>query len=98
MTDLHFIPEPSLIERRHGSFPLTAATRLLVAPDASPESRFAAGDLAAAIQRVTGLTPPIETTPEETEQRHPPGSRPHGSGAGDMSWRSARAAAPSQPR
>ncbi|MFN8472615.1 MAG: glycoside hydrolase family 20 zincin-like fold domain-containing protein [Anaerolineae bacterium] len=59
MSDLHFIPEPSLIERRHGAFPLTAATRILVAPDASPQTSFAAADLAGAINRITGLMPGI---------------------------------------
>ncbi|MFN8485382.1 MAG: glycoside hydrolase family 20 zincin-like fold domain-containing protein [Anaerolineae bacterium] len=67
MPDLHFIPEPSLIERRHGAFPLTAATRILVAPDASAATRFAAADLAGAVQRVTGLTLPIEAPSDDAD-------------------------------
>ncbi len=67
MTDLHFIPEPSLIERREGAFPLTAATRILVAPDASDATRFAAGDLADAVNHVTGLSPSIDAADEDTD-------------------------------
>ncbi len=66
MSELHFIPEPSLIERRHGRFPLTAATRILVASDASGETRFAASELANTIHRTTGLTPSIDTTSDDT--------------------------------
>ncbi len=60
MAEPMFIPQPRRVTVEAGGFPLDAATRLIISPQASPATRFAAQQLAEAITIVTALQPSVE--------------------------------------